>query len=282
MTTKAFLNVSLATCAPFLLSRPSGAATIYLGVDPSEVSSASPAGVQTRYKIDNTNWDMMLGNGIAVDTSNIITTNVGNMASLSGQQFTYTVSNIIGQGIVFTLDSAATTGVDRGISWGNPAGPANVAANSAKLGGLAPQTTPYNALHLYSQATFGGSKVSFSNASFTVSDPLIVLQGAFATSGEANNTTPVVDSYLAYFNTDGTKGDLSNIGWTFSADVKITAPGNSKEGAKFEITGKSLDYSPPSIPISPLIPVPEPGTAIMGLFAMGAAAWVRRRSSANA
>ncbi len=274
--------MSLVACAPFLLSQPSEAATIYLGVAPSEVSSASPAGVQTRYKIDNTNWDMMLGNGVAVDNTNMITTNVGNQATLSGQQFTYRVSNVVGQGIVFTLDSAATTGIDRSLSWGNPAGAANSAVNSAKLGGRAPQTTPYNAIHLFSQATFGGSKVTFSNVLFSITDPTIILEGAFATSGEATNATPVVDSYLAYVNSDGTKGDLSNVAWTFSADVKITSTGNPKEGAKFEITGKSLDYTPPSSPISPLIPVPEPSTAILGLFAMGAGVLVRRRPSANA
>lgn len=282
MIPRPFLKLSLVAFAPFLLSRPAAAvSTIYVGIDPSKVSSASPAGVQTRYKIDNTNWDMMLGNGVAVDYTNIITTNVGNQASLSAQQFTYTVSNVLGQGIVFRLDSAATIGVDRIISWGSPAGPANVALNSAKLGGYAPQTLPYNAIHLFSQATFAGSKVAFSNVLFTVSDPTIILEGAFATSGEANNTTPVVDSYLAYFNSDGTKGDLSNVAWTFSADVKITSTGNSKEGAKFEITGKSLDYTPPS-PISPLVPVPEPSTAILGLFAMGAGVLVRRRPCANA
>ncbi|MBU6326723.1 MAG: hypothetical protein KGQ89_03765 [Verrucomicrobia bacterium] len=104
-----------------------------------------------------------------------------------------------------------------------------MALNSAKLGGRAPQTSPYIAIHLFSRATFTGNKVNFSNVSFTVTDPTINLVDAFAASGEANNTTPVVDSYLAYFNSDGSKGDLSTVGCRFSANVSITSTGNSKE-----------------------------------------------------
>lgn len=157
-----------------------------------------------------------------------------------------------------------------------------MALNSAKLGGRAPQTSPYIAIHLFSRATFTGNKVNFSNVSFTVTDPTINLVDAFAASGEANNTTPVVDSYLAYFNSDGSKGDLSTVGCRFSANVSITSTGNSKESAKFEITGKTLDYTPPMILQRPAGALPETSTAVIGLVAMGTALLIRRRPSAKA
>jgi hypothetical protein len=198
------------------------------------------------------------------------------------------VVNLVGQGLYFTLDKTPLTApVDVALGYGTfapgsipAAGNSFTAATLTGAGGAAvtPQTTPYNALHLYSQATALGSAVSFANVSFTVSDPAIVLDGTFPVSGTATNATPVVDSYLAYFNDNGTKGDLSSVGWTFSADVTITG-NNSKEGAKFELTGKTLDYTPPSASVAA---VPETGTWVMGLLALAAVILVARRRAGGA
>jgi len=258
---------------------------VYLGIGSQDVSNASPSGVQTRYKIDNTNWDAMLGSGASVAPGYFVSRDSGNIGSLSGQTFHYQVMNLVGEGLYFTLNNPGTAGLDYAMSYGsfNPGSvpSANSSVNSATLlgvGGVAttPQTTPYNGLHLYSQATASGSSVAFSNVSFTLADSSIQVTGAFPTSGLANNGTPVVDSYLAYFNNDGTKGDLSSIGWTFDADVTITgAPGsNPKEGAKFEFTGKSMNYTQPG---ESLTAVPETSTWVMGFFALGVVALLARR-----
>ena len=49
-----------------------GASTITLDLPASNLVSATPAGLQTRYKVDNTNWDMMLGNAVSVSPSTIV------------------------------------------------------------------------------------------------------------------------------------------------------------------------------------------------------------------
>lgn len=259
------------------------AGKIYLGVNATDVANAAAAGVQTRLKIDNTNWDAMLGNGYQpISTGTFVQRDIGNTGSISGQTFRYEVVNLVGKGLYFTLDKTPLTApVDFALGYGTFApgsipssGNSVTAATLTGAGGaaVAPQTTPYNALHLYSQATSSGSTVNFANVSFTVSDPAIVLDGAFPVSGTATNAIPVVDSYLAYFNDDGTKGDLSSVGWTFSADVTITG-NNSKEGAKFELTGKTLDYTPPSASVAA---VPETSTWVMGFLALAAVVLVVR------
>jgi hypothetical protein len=278
--------LSLAALAFAISSIEAQAGKIYLGVGAASVTNANAAYVQTRLKIDNTNWDAMLGNGYQpIAPGTFAQRDIGNTGSISGQTFRYEVVNLVGQGLYFTLDKTPLTApVDFSLAYGTfnsgsvpAAGSSTSAATLLGAGGLqvAPQTNFYNALHLYSQATASGSSVSFANVSFSVSDPSIELNGAFPLSGMANNTTPMVDSYLAYFNDNGTKGDLSSVGWSFSADVTITG-NNSKEGAKFELTGRTLDYTPPA---SSVAAVPETSTWVMGFLALGAVIFVVRRNS---
>ena len=229
----------------------------------------------------------MLGSGASVANGYMVTRDAGNQGSLSGKTFNYTVTNTVGQGVSFVLNNPTTSGNDFSLYFGTGTAPQGNSAVSASTllgpGGasVAVQTTPYNGLHLFSQATTSGATVSFANISFSVSTPGITLNGAFPTSGTANNANSVVDSYLAYFNDNGTKGDLSSVGWTFSADVTITSPSgsNPKEGAKFEFTGKTLDYTAPS---SSVAAVPETGTWVMGLLALGAVVLLVRRNAKSA
>jgi hypothetical protein len=284
--TKLVQALSIAAIALAISTPQAQAGKIYLGVSGSDVSNANPAGVQTRLKIDNTNWDVMLGNGDQpIRTGSFLQTDIGSSSNISGTTYRYTVVNQVGGGLSFTLDrTPLTTRVDFALAYGTLAPGIIVTPNrsvsAATLLGpgnvqIAPQTIPYNALHLFSQATAVGSTVSFENVTFGVTDPTIELDGAFPLSGMANNTTPMVDSYLAYFNDNGTKGDLSSVGWSFSADVTITG-NNSKEGAKFELTGKTLDYTPSAGAVAA---VPETSTWVMGFLALGAVIFVVRRNS---
>lgn len=240
---------------------------VYLGVSSSEVSNATNAGFQTRYRIDLLNWDQMLGNGSNVTLPNFWLNNVSNsLSALSGTQFTYTVSNIVGTGVRFTLSTPTSS---YALSW----------PVALPLGGVAAQSVPYNAIDIYSQATFAGSSVQFSNPKFTLSNPSIQTVGSLPASGLANNANPVTETYIVYVNDNGTKGNLASIGWTFTANVSITSTGHSKDAARFELTGSNLDYTPQAAPV---VAVPETSTWVMGLLALGAVLFVVRRSTARA
>lgn len=263
VSTRFFVRIALS--AVLLVPASAFAGKVYVGVAPSEVSSANLAGFQTRYKIDLTNWDAMIGNGTPVSPTSIQSTNLSNtLGTLSGAQYTYRVVNTPGSSLTFSLlhPSGAPSA---SFSW----------TTTTPLGGVGVQSVSYNALHPYAQATFAGSSVAFQNASFTLSNPVIQTLGTLPTSGLANNAAPINDSYIVYVNDDGSKGDLGSIGWTFEAQVTITSSGNSREGAKFELSGKTLDFTPPS---SPVVAVPETSTWVMGIMALGAALVVVRKS----
>lgn len=278
-------RLQLLTAALVALSISRGnlhAGQIYLGLGASDVANANPAGVQTRYKISAVNWDATIGNAVQpIIPASINAINLGTNANLSGTTFTYEVGNIVGQGVYLSLKNLNTNNTSV-LSWGNfNASPvaANTWQNAGNLNGVFPQTTPYNALHLFAQASTLGDGVTFSNANFTINTPGITLNGLLPASGSAQfglNTT--YDSYIAYFNDNGTQGDLSTVGWTFTSNVTVsrTTASNSGESAKFEFTGKTLDYTPPSSPAA----VPETSTWIMGFLALAAVViLVRRKSS---
>lgn len=230
----------------------------------------------------------MLGNGVVVDTSNITSRDLGNN-SLSGKQYNYTVVNLVGKGLYYKLTPLTGGGNTVVSSWGNISA-LDIAGgftpgqwtNVATLGGVAPQTTPYNALHLYAQASSSGDQVDYSNVSFNINTPGITTTGTLPTSGQAKfGVQTVSDSYIAYFNDDNSAGDLASVGWSFSADVTVTrgAASGSGESAKFEFTGKTMTYTPPA---SPTAAVPETSTWVMGLLALGTAIVVMRRRAAHA
>lgn len=266
-----FFRTTLSAAIGVALSASAHAGTVYLNVTPDVGSTPTPAGVQTRYKISNTNWDMMLGNAAAVTPADINARDLGNNPALSGKQYNYTVVNLVGKGLYFKLTPLTGGGNTAVNSWGGitagDIGSYNVWTNQTTLNGVAPQTTPYNSLHVYAQASSTGDQVDFANVTFNINTPGNAFIGSLPTSGQAKfGVQPVTDSYLAYFNDDGSVGDLSNVNWAFSADVTVTrgAASASGESAKFELTGKTLSYSAPTA-------VPETTTWVMGFLALGAA-----------
>lgn len=236
-----------------LFSTVAFASTIQLNVASAQISNAQAAGFQTRYKLDNTNWDMMLGNGQAVSAANITTANLGNVPSLSGDNWLYEVSNVAGQGMYFKMTDV-TSQASRLLAWGsfqpNVLPTATTSSTVATLNSVAPSPF-YNALHLLASSTVPGS-ASFSNASFTVSTAGINVNGIFPSSGNASNPSPSTkqDVYIAYTDGAGNALDLGTVNWAFSTNVQLTRTSGSSEGVKLEWTGKTLDYAP----------VPEPAT----------------------
>lgn len=280
------LKIIGAALVTLVISNGSGqAGQVYLDVAASDVTNADPAGVQTRYKISSTNWDAMIGNAVQPIVPASINSNpggnLGNNANLSGTTFSYEVTNLVGQGLYLSLkdlNTNYTTVLSYGDFASSPVA-SNVWQNATSLNGVSPQTTPYNALHLYAQASTVGDQVVYANASFTINTPGITLNGLLPASGSAQygvNTT--TQSYIAYFNDNGTKGDLSNIGWTFKSDVTVTRTtvSGSAESAKFEFTGKTLDYTSPGGGVTA---VPETSTWIMGFLALGAVVFMVRRNA---
>jgi len=265
------------------------AGIVHLGVDSSQVSSVSPAGFQTRFKLDNTNWDAMLGNAVQpITSSSILSANLGNTAALSGATHSFRVTNVPGQGIAFQLNPLSNISNVTTLAWGNFSAPfpgGSVSAPtlySSEAGAqIAPQTSPYNSIHLFAMANALGDQVSFSGAQFTSWLPSgpITNAGTLPTSGAAvNGVSNVFDSYIVYTNDDGTPGDLSSVSWTFFADVTITrTQTGGSEAAKFEFTGKNVTFgtAPPSgeTPAS----VPETSTWLMGVLALGAVLHLMRR-----
>ena len=277
------LKIIGAALVTLVISNGSGqAGQVYLDVAASDVTNADPAGVQTRYKISSNNWDTMIGNAVQpIVSASINAKDLGNNSNLSGTPFSYEVTNLVGQGLYFSLKNLNTNNTTV-LSYGNFASSpvaSNVWQNATSLNGVSPQTTPYNALHLYAQASTAGDQVVYANASFTINTPGITLNGLLPASGSAQygvNTT--TQSYIAYFNDNGTKGDLSSIGWTFKSNVTVsrTTASGSGESAKFEFTGKTLDYTPPGGGVAA---VPETSTWIMGFLALGAVVFMVRRNA---
>ena len=277
------LKIIGAALATLVISNGTGqAGQVYLDVAAADVANANPAGVQTRYKISSTNWDAMIGNGVQpIVPASINAKDLGNNSNLSGTPFSYEVTNLVGQGLYLSLKNL-NTNYTTVLSYGNFASSpvaSNFWQNASGLNGVSPQTTPYNALHLYAQASTVGDQVVYANASFTINTPGITLNGLLPASGSAQygvNTT--TQGYIAYFNDNGTKGDLSNIGWTFKSDVTVTRTtvSGSAESAKFEFTGKTLDYTPPGGGVTA---VPETSTWIMGFLALGAVVFMVRRNA---
>jgi hypothetical protein len=256
------------------------AGTIYLNVTPNASPVPAPIGVQTRYKIDTTNWDMMLGTGEQPITNHTtMTVNMSNSLSFfDNKTFHYKVVNIAGEGVYFQLDDPNTAGVDFQRAWGTfsalPA--ANNSATSATLRNKAntadvtPASFDYNGLHLLALAnasTFT-NEVLFSNAVFTA--PGQTLVGTLPSSGSAKSTGPNTnEAYLAYFTSGNTPGNLASIDWTFEADVILKASGgNPKEGLKFEFTGKTFDFTP----------IPEPASILSALTGLGLAGLLARKA----
>ncbi|MEI6490971.1 MAG: hypothetical protein WCO94_00360 [Verrucomicrobiota bacterium] len=282
MKTAAIQILGIALIAFAISNGSARAGQVYLGVDSGDVTNANPAGVQTRYKISSTNWDAMIGNAVQpIVPASINAKDLGNNSALSGTPFSYEVTNLVGQGLYLSLKNL-NTNYTTVLSYGNFASSpvaSNFWQNATSLNGVFPQTTPYNALHLYAQASTVGDQVVYANASFTINTPGITLNGLLPASGSAQygvNTT--TQSYIAYFNDNGTKGDLSSIGWTFKSNVTVsrTTASGSGESAKFEFTGKTLDYTPPGGGVAA---VPETSTWIMGFLALGAVVFMVRRNA---
>ncbi len=242
-----------------LVSTLASASTITIDADPTRISNVASAGFQTRYKIDQGNWDMMLGNGEQpVNSNSILTRQLGNLNQLNSTTWLYEVENLPGQGMYFKLTNTATQSSHL-LAWGSFQPNVLPSAGSSTVVATLDSVTPtpfYSALQLIAVATAQGS-VSYSNASFTVKTAGINTVGTMPSSGSAvNSGTNALDQvYIAYTDDNGQALDLGDVAWAFSSNVTISrTPSGGSEALKFELNGSTLDYASE---------VPEPATLMM-------------------
>jgi len=258
------------------------AGKIYFNIDQSDLHNLSGAGTGTAAQLFVPPGGS-LGFGSFMERAHGIPT-IADLFSTDGsplnsQPFKFELSNQIGQGLSLRLTSIS-----------NPAllnYQSSVVFNSE----------PYNLLDFHSVTRNPGATVSFTNTSFTLSDNTIQIFGSPAAGGflaDGGGIFHPFDGYysqsvefsdtLAYFNDDGTHGDLSTVNWTYSADVTLTIPSNpaAYSTAEFGVFGGSGDYTPSSgsgsASSGSVAAVPETSTWVMGFLALGAVTLLIRKN----
>lgn len=212
-----------------------------------------------RYRVSNTNWDQMIATGSDVGYGTIVqNSNVGTHTALNGVSWDFTVAYAPASGYEFTLSRPGQT---RTVAWAVPAF------------GLAP-TRAHNALFLHVQAG-SGMPAGIATASVTVSD--LAFSGAGLTTAGAlramgddwDDTAPFDDRVDADSDEQWivSTSDLSATSWLLTGKVSAaftylpgyTSPGgNLDERLKFDV--KALSAT--------VVPVPEPGSVLLGLIAL--------------
>jgi len=168
-------------------------------------------------------------------------------SNVNGQQFSYSLTNVVGQGVSMSL---TPLGGSSSFSFQTIQIPASVAG--------------YNALDIRAYAD-GGKAVDWQNISFSIATSDQVL-GAITPGSLTSVAGDTIYKSIAYFQNDGSKADLSQVNWTFSADVTLVESPSSGGFASFTASSVSSDPPPPSGVAS----VPETSTWVMGLLALGA------------
>jgi hypothetical protein len=124
-----------------------------------QVTSIGNLVMGAKYCVSPANFDLSLDSGGGTQGLNTISTNVGGLADLNNVTFGFSLRNIAGQGIVFSLTSP--TNVARSAAWGSfaqaltptptvAATQLQAAAATGQTVGtpLSPGQLPMNALHL--------------------------------------------------------------------------------------------------------------------------------------
>jgi hypothetical protein len=239
-------------------ANPAGAANIYLDVDAAELSGMS--GVFTaRDRMSVTGVDQMLFLGSPVGFPAADRVSIRSPFSGSSNYdfgLSYAAAT---QTFTYSLTNSAITGNVTGGSTGT--------LTYAVSGPLA-----FNILHIYASSSVLGSSVSFMNLTFNPGTGLTSVGALETAGGSSAGGTPTYDQWLAA----PTGTNLALFDWSATARVSLVAGGTrpNDEGIKFEITGKTGEYTPPT----PVVDVPAP--AALALFGLGLAALgvARRRT----
>ncbi len=213
-----------------------------------------------KYRISNSGFDQSL----SIPTAQNVNADLGNRSALSGQAYSFTLQNVVGQGVRLSMQKQPSSTLTV-LSWGSAA---LGGANAATLNTLTPFSASYNTLKLQSRATSGSGNP---NPSFTVS--------AFALTGPTTSGSFVSNTVTSTTGDAGSPGfftqyavaklNLATVNWTLTGTVSgIRAGGSGDELSRFTVDAQQAN------------PVPEPAT--LAALLIGAVGIARRRGPAKA
>lgn len=236
---------------------PDGKATadmVYINSSLVTLSGGSTTVGNAKYRLSNNNFDQSIDNAQAVLlAADQVTSNWGNVSSLSGQTFNFSLEHRTGQGFILTLLNTSNSTL-RTVSWGSFASSPG-GTNAATLNGIAPGAA-FNSLQVESRASLSGSSMSFSNLNFT---GLSVADGVFS----SGTTTPTTGSPLG-FDTQRLVADvnLASFNWTLTGSFQGTKLSTgSDEGVRFLVRFQQV--TPTFSPLVDLTATPEPSSLIL-------------------
>ena len=224
-------------------SGTANATMVYVNSPDATATTGGTKAVQARYRLSNTNFDQALYNGGSEGVgANSLQKNHGNVAALSGDTLSFSLSHEVGKGFTFGLSSAP--GALPAINWTQAWGTGTGDQVAASLNGVAPGAS-FNVLNLWAKATVAGS--------VTVTD--LVFSGA-TLSGSFTDPQTAASLANQYIISDT---DLSSFTWSLSGKVTLVKSGTgSDEGIVFDISGRQETVTV----------VPEPSTYVAGALAV--------------
>ncbi len=256
-----------AVAATSVLATPAFAASVKLGVDDSLVTINDRV-AEARYKLDQTNWDMMLSNGAEPITSADITTkNIGNATQLNNVTWDFSISYESGndgvQGFTYTLTDVA---------YGGSTTETLTFDVNSPLNGLIP-TGSFNAIQIQARAgalrnSLPGTSayLDISNLTFTSGLPS---SGSLADPLSAFTPPTSADNNITWITSDMNLGDVD---WNISGTVQggFTCDGGGTGCLRGESVKMNFKFADATV-----VPVP----AAVWLFgsALGLLGWSRRR-----
>lgn len=230
---------------------------------------------QARFRVSQTNFDQALYNGGSEGVgANYMSQNIGNAATLSGEEFGFSLEHRTGQGFIFTLTNPTFTGNPFNLAWGtfSPA-LSGVDQESQALNGVRPGAA-FDALRIEARAGSANTALQFGDLAFSGAG--LVSSGSFAGSTLTPATNGSGD--LAGFWTQWVVGDsnLALFNWTLTGLIRSTTPSPIGDGETLRFRVEALDVA--------AVPLPAAGwlllSGLAGVFALGREA--RRGSGSTA
>lgn len=291
------------TVAILASAGPAAATTVFINDPGVRITDIDTLVLGAKYRLSNNNFDMSLDAGggtqnVSQNNPNFISTGLGNNASLNNVTFAFSLRNIAGQGIVFTMTNP--NNVVRSLAWGSfdPALsptptvatsqlPATLATGQPLGSLLSAGQLPMNTLHLeVSSRQRDGQNyspvISLSDVAFAATG--VTQQGSMIAS---QTVTPTTNLTNPNFNEVGpgwasqwlvTNGNFWAFDWAISGDVNIAytgSPGQVDEFVKFGISGKQAAFT--GINIAGGVPEPSSWAMLIAGFGLAGAVMRRRR-----
>ncbi len=235
--------------------------------------SYSAAVFGARYKVDNNNWDMGVSDGQGAPS---LTANLGNKNTLNNTPFSFSLTHIAGQGLIWSLTNTITSATTT-LAWGSgfnpvlPAGSQSASTVNGKSIG-----SSFNSLQVYARANKANSSVSLSQLRFTPAgnSPLELEDGSFITPTTINENSSLTQRLVANTN-------LAAQDWVLSGVVSIYNQSGTGESVALNIYGETANFTTNTSANQgagngALNVVPEPSSALL-ISLTGLSFLMRRR-----